>query len=193
MRNSWLTLLKNAVLARSSSASASARDCASSRARAAATAVPTCDAMADRNSRYAASSRSRELVRTVRRPTGLPPPGSLIGTMMVWSGASAAPSSERGSTFQCPSPARTLHAAPSSSETMSTSRLGRSSRFLARTSAEISQTSATVRALRVSAASNCVVLRRRSPITRGLVSVTVTSTPPTSPLSSRIGEYENTK
>ena len=44
VRNSWLTLEKNAVFARSSSASASARASASSSARALATAVPICDA-----------------------------------------------------------------------------------------------------------------------------------------------------
>ena len=49
------------------------------------------------------------------------------------------------------------------------------------------------RAFCVLAASSCSVLRRRAPRTRSVVSVTVTRTPPTSPLSSRIGLYEKMK
>ena len=48
-------------------------------------------------------------------------------------------------------------------------------------------------ASRVRAASACVVFSRRSPSTRSVVSVTVTSTPPTCPPSSRIGLYEKMK
>ena len=61
--------------------------------------------------------------------------------------------------------------------------------LVASTRPAISHASAAVLASRVSAASACVVFRRRSPTTRAVVSVTVTSTPPTRPLSSRIGLY----
>ena len=79
VRNSWLTLLKNAVLARSSSASASARACASSSAWAAAMAAPIWDATSVRKSRYASSSSSRGLVPATRMPIGWSTPCRAMG------------------------------------------------------------------------------------------------------------------
>ena len=64
---------------------------------------------------------------------------------------------------------------------------GRSAQLVASTRPAIAHASAAVLASRVSAASAYIAFTRRSPTTRAVVSVTVTSTPPTRPLSSRIG------
>ena len=87
MRNSWLTLLKNAVLARSSSASASARALASSSARALAIAVAICAATSSRKSRYAVVEHQPRAER--RRPAA--PTGRVVARLR----RSAAPASAR--------------------------------------------------------------------------------------------------
>ena len=70
VRNSWLTLEKNAVFARSISASASARCRSSSYARALAMAVPICVAASSRKFTYRSSSLRRGLIPATRKPAG---------------------------------------------------------------------------------------------------------------------------
>ena len=79
VRNSWLTLLKNAVFARSSRASSSARARACSSICAPAIAVPICDATRARKSRYATSSIKRPLVPATSTAVGPALPCSVLG------------------------------------------------------------------------------------------------------------------
>ena len=72
VRNSWLTLLKNVVFARSMAASASARCRSSSYAVAFATAVPSWSATRSRKLRYSSSNGRRGLRPTISR-TARPP------------------------------------------------------------------------------------------------------------------------
>ena len=201
VRNSWLTLLKNAVLARSSSASASARALASSSACAAAMAVPICEATSDRKSRYAWSSIRRGLVPATRRPTGRSRPGCAIGrTSMRPAAGVVGPAVDRlaagdsarlrgrlrvavsgreglgveadaSAADRSPAATRRSRAASAALRRVGVGRgrcatKGRSAVLPASTRPAIPQASPTVRASRVSAASACVVFRRRSPSTR---------------------------
>ena len=75
VRNSWLTLLKNVVFARSSSASIWARRRSSSDRRATASAAATLDPTNRKKSRYASSARRRGLMPATSHDVGDSPRG----------------------------------------------------------------------------------------------------------------------
>lgn len=88
VRNSWEMLLKNAVFARSSSASASARRRSSSYARALARLAAIWPATRLTNPEYEASSGRYGLIPATRKPAGRSCPCRAIGTMTAWRGGS---------------------------------------------------------------------------------------------------------
>ncbi len=218
VRNSWLTLLKNAVLARSISASASARALASARARALEMAVAIWPATSARKLRYLSSKMSRGLMAATSTPVGRPSPGWAMGrTATRCAGRDSAsgrapsrisrhtgcdhdaerpgddsPTSDRSAPDWRPCPARfprRRRASPASHR----HRADTGARTADRLDSPRSRAPRRRRPPRrwrpsgVRAESSCKVLRRRAPSTRSVVSVTVTSTPPTSPPSSRMG------
>ena len=84
VRNSWLTLLKNVVLARSSSASMSIRRRCSSMAPAFWMAAVTWAATRSKNVRYSASSRRTGLTPSTSAPSGRACPGVASGSTSAW-------------------------------------------------------------------------------------------------------------
>ena len=90
VRNSWLTLEKNAVLARSSWARSSARWRAASRVRALVMPVPTWLATSSRKSRYWSSISSRGASPTTSTPMGKGLPTGPSGTSQPAEGGFAA-------------------------------------------------------------------------------------------------------
>ena len=88
VRNSWLTFEKNVVLARSSSASASARCRSSSAARALPIRPPIWAASSSNQRRYSASNGRRALTPSTIAPTLRPRPRSASGSTIAAGGGS---------------------------------------------------------------------------------------------------------
>ena len=88
VRNSWLTFEKNVVLARSSSASASARCRSSSAARALLIRPPIWAASSSNQRRYSASNGRRALMPSTIAPTLRPRPRSVSGSTFAAGGGS---------------------------------------------------------------------------------------------------------
>ena len=86
VRNSWLTLLKNAVLARSISASASARCRSCSYARALASPIAICSAIRRTNWRYVSSNARPGWIPRTKNPAASLCSRNRIGTTAAFSG-----------------------------------------------------------------------------------------------------------
>jgi hypothetical protein len=130
-------------------------------------------------------------------PAGRDSPGRATGKVSTRPGSLAAIAAQHSSPLEqsteggkvlasTPAEAAIRASRPSSLSRYSTAD-GMSAGFLASASIAIRQAASGVLASCVFAGISCRVWRRRAPSTRSVVSVTVTSTPPTLPLSSRIG------